>query len=93
MKMENGYEREKGARNCHANLYASYSNEISQNYDTNHVRIIPFLLYEGLRMMSRCASCDSTASSVPSPPLTLGHTTETKDESRLQTKEKGKNKR
>jgi hypothetical protein len=72
MKMENGYEREKGARNCHANLYASYSNEISQNYDTNHVRIIPFLLYEGLRMMSRCASCDSTASSVPSPPFDVG---------------------
>lgn len=72
MKMENGYEREKGARNCHANLYASYSNGISHNYDTNHVRIIPFLLYEGLRMMSRCAGCDSTTSNAFPPPFDGG---------------------
>lgn len=74
---------EKGARNCHANLYASYSNKISQNYDTNHVRIIS-LLCEGMGTMSTCVSFYNTISSTAHTvlhPLDVGHATETKDES------------
>lgn len=57
--MENDCKK-KGARNCQANLYASYNSKISQNYDTNHVRIIS-PLYKGIETMMIYVSFENAA--------------------------------